>query len=179
MIEYGSYRPGDASAIEALFGSVFSADDGDAEGALIGTLAKELMAGTDRQDLYGFVAVDQEQLIGAIFFSRLRFKQDLEAFLLAPVAVHDAFQGKGVGQELITYGRRALEKNGVEIVVTYGDPAFYAKVGFQPVSQETVPAPFELSHPEGWLGQSLTGDPIAPIAGPCSCVKAFENPAYW
>ena len=64
-------------------------------------------------------------------------------------------------------------------IVPYGDPAFYSNVVFYPLSQEIVPVPFALSQPEGWLGQSLTEDPLEPIAGPCSCVKAFDDPAYW
>jgi predicted N-acetyltransferase YhbS len=178
-MNFRSYTPRDASAIERLFASVFAASEGESEGTLIGKLAKALMADTDRDDLYGFVAVDEENIVGAIFFSRLRFEQEIEVFLLAPVAVHSEYQGKGVGQALITHGLQEIKKRGVAVVTTYGDPAFYSKVGFRPLSTETIPAPFELSQPEGWLGQSLTEAPIAPIAGPCSCVDAFDDPAYW
>jgi hypothetical protein len=33
--------------------------------------------------------------------------------------------------------------------------------------------------PEGWLGQSLVGDEIEPIAGNSYCVEAFNKPEYW
>ncbi|NBD18218.1 MAG: hypothetical protein GVY04_19405 [Cyanobacteria bacterium] len=52
---------------------MFSQSEGEQEGKLIGNLAKELIATTNSRDLYGFVAVDGEQMIGAIFFSRLTF----------------------------------------------------------------------------------------------------------
>jgi putative acetyltransferase len=125
------------------------------------------------------VAVDGEPLVGAIFFSRLSFEQDEAAFILSPVAVHVDYQGQGVGQRLITHGLGAIKKAGVRLVTTYGDPAFYSKVGFRPLSQEIIKAPHRLSQPEGWLGQSLTDDPIAPIPGGCRCVAALDNPAYW
>jgi predicted N-acetyltransferase YhbS len=179
MIEFRPYHSGDSSAIRKLFVSVFSAAENEREGALIGDLAKNLIASTASRDLYGFVAVDAERLVGAIFFSRLTFEQAIEAFILAPVAVRTEYQGMGIGQALITHGLQEMRKHGVRVVITYGDPAFYSKLGFRPLSQDIIQAPLELSQPEGWLGQSLTDDSIEPIPGRCSCVKALDNPAYW
>ncbi|MDC0358704.1 N-acetyltransferase [Oligoflexia bacterium] len=174
-----SYQSTKLSAIEALFLSVFTNSEGEAEGKLIANLVKELMTDTDEQDLYGFVSVDEEQLVGAIFFSRLTFEKNVDAFILSPVAVHSKYQGKGIGQKLINHGLDEMKNRGTNIVITYGDPAFYSKVGFQPLSEEIIKAPLELSHPEGWLGQSLSDESIEGIPGCCTCVKAFDNPAYW
>ena len=178
-MDFRAYKPGDSPAIEALFVSVFSRSEGEEEGALIGKLVKEMMATTHSPDLYGFVAVDGGQILGAIFFSRLTFEKDIDVFILAPVAVHSDHQGMGIGQALITYGLRDMERRGVSFVTTYGDPSFYSKVGFHPISPDMIAAPFELSQPEGWLGQSLTGDVIESIPGECTCVKALDDPAYW
>jgi hypothetical protein len=48
-----------------------------------------------------------------------------------------------------------------------------------PVSQDDMPAPFSLQHPEGWLGQSLSSAPMAPLKEPSHCVEAFNDPAFW
>jgi predicted N-acetyltransferase YhbS len=178
-MEFRAHAPRDASAIENLFVSVFSASEGEQEGELIGSLAKDLMATTASRDLYGFVAVEGNQIVGAIFFSRLTFETATDVFILGPVAVHTAHQGRGIGQALITHGLREMKTRGVSLVITYGDPAFYAKVGFQPISQEMIKAPFALTQPQGWLGLSLTEDPIPPIPGRSACVKALNDPAYW
>lgn len=178
-MEFRLYRQRDSSAIESLFVSVFTQSEGESEGMLIGNLARDLMATTDRRDLHGFVAVDKERIIGAIFFSRLAFETDVDAFILSPVAVHSDHQGMGVGRALIAHGLKEIKHRGVKIVTTYGDPGFYAKVGFHPLSQDTVKPPLALSQPEGWLGQSLIADPIMAIPGRCSCVKALDNPVYW
>ena len=169
----------DSDAIVSLFASVFTKSEGEAEGALIGQLAKDLLEKTDEHDRYGFVAVDNGRIVGAVFFSRLSFQNDIEAFILAPVAVHSDHQGKGIGQALINYGLRELKDRGVSVALTYGDPSFYHKVGFRPISYETIRAPFELSHPEGWLGRSLLGDSIETLSGGCTCVEALNNPKYW
>ncbi len=178
-MEFRSHTINDLSDIVDLFKSVFTEFEGETEGALIGQLSKELILSTDEQDLYGFVAVDSGKLVGSIFFSRLTFEKGVDVFLLAPVAIHSDYQGKGIGQNLINHGLRELKKRGVRIVTTYGDPAFYSKVGFSPISQEVIAAPLELSQPEGWLGQSLVGDSIESLPGSSSCVKAFNNSVYW
>jgi predicted N-acetyltransferase YhbS len=179
MMEFRSLEPNDASVVEELFASVFSKSEGEREGALIGRLAYELIAWPNSQEVYGFVAAEREQILGAIFFSRLTFNRPLEAFILAPVAVHSDYQGKGIGQALIAHGLHELKLKGVSFVATYGDPAFYSKVGFQSISQNVIRPPYKLSQPEGWLGQSLAGNSLEAISGSCSCVKAFDNQAYW
>jgi len=179
MMEFRSLGPNDVSMIEELFVSVFSKSEGEREGALIGCLANELIAGTNSQDVLGFVADDWERIVGAIFFSRLTFNRPLEAFILAPVAVHSDHQGEGIGQALIAHGLNELKLKGVSFVATYGDPAFYSKVGFHVISEDAIRPPHKLSQPEGWLGQSLTDDSLETISGHCSCVKALDNPVYW
>jgi predicted N-acetyltransferase YhbS len=64
-------------------------------------------------------------------------------------------------------------------MVTYGDPGFCCRVAFMATSQEDVPAPFSLQHPEDWLGQSLTKAPIMPLKGRYRCASGFNDPAFW
>jgi len=90
--------------------------------------------------------------------------------MLAPVAVTTQHQGKGVGQALINYGLQELKNRSVAVVITYGDPSFYSKVEFQALSEAVIQAPLKLSMPEGWLGQSLTEEPIPTINERPTCV---------
>lgn len=178
-MKYRLYTRNESPSIVRLFASVFGDSEGEAEGRLIGRLAGDLLEKTDEGDLFNFVADQDGRIIGSIFFSRSTFDDGVEAFILAPVAVHSDFQGKGIGQALIDYGLKALKDRGVRVALTYGDPSFYRKVGFRPISPETIRAPFELSRPEGWLGQSLAGDSIDTLSGSCRCVEALNDPAYW
>lgn len=117
---------------------------------------------------------------GGIVFSRLTYEQDERTvFVLAPVAVATDEQGKGIGQRLLTHGLAALRNAGVDIVMTYGDPNYYAKVGFVPISEADAQAPFRLKQPEGWQGQSLTNRALAPLKGPSRCVEALNDPVFW
>ncbi len=178
-MQLSAYSPCDADEIERLFIATFSESESEDEGERVGRLAKDLISKTDPNDLYGFVARKDKQIIGSLFFSRITFASGIRAFLLAPVAVRTDQQGKRVGQRLIRYGLDALAKDGVELALTYGDPAFYSKVGFHVVTKALIPAPLPLRQPEGWLAQSLTGRAIEPIAGRSSCVEALNKPEYW
>ena len=166
-------------AVTSLFTSVFTASEGEEEGRLIGHLASALAANTDNQIIIGIGAYEDDLMIGVIFFTQLRFNEPVEAYLLAPVAVSTPHQGKGVGQALIRFGLDELRKRSATLAVTYGDPAFYSRVGFQALSEEVIQAPLPLSMPQGWLGQPLSGTAIPVLKSRPSCVPEFDHPAYW
>ena len=178
-MEFRDYQLEDRDSIVELFTSVFTIAESESEGALLGNLSKEMSEGVDGNDILGFVALEDKKIVGTIFFSRMTFEVENEVFILSPVAVESEFQGKGVGQKLIRYGLEAMRVKGVELVVTYGDPKFYSKVGFKQISEEIVKAPFKLSQPIGWLGQSLVGGEIQAIPGESSCVGPLSNKVYW
>ena len=165
--------------VTSLFTSVFTSSEGEEEGKLIGSLASELSSNIDNEEIICFGAYEEESLIASIFFTRLRFSDGILVYMLAPVAVSTEHQGKGVGQALIQYGLNELKNRSVAVAITYGDPSFYSKVGFQPLSENTIKAPVRLSMPEGWLGQSLTNGPIRTINERPTCVKEFNDPVYW
>ena len=165
--------------VTSLFASVFTVSEGEKEGRLIGNLASKLSSRIDNQEIICFGTYEKESIIGAIFFTRLRFNEAIQVYMLAPVAVSTTHQGKGVGLALINYGLNELKKRFVAVAITYGDPAFYSKVGFQPLSENIIKAPVKLSMPEGWLGQSLTGEPIPAINERPKCVKEFNDSVYW
>ena len=178
-MKFSKFSTNDIKEIRQLFIKTFSDSEGESEGVAIGNLTYELMRNTDPKDVLGFIATEDNQIIGCIFFTRMTFQNNVNAFLLSPVAIHTDFQRKGIGQKLINYGIDHLKERQVSLVITYGDPAFYSKVGFQQITVKTVKPPFNLSQPEGWLGLSLTAEEIQPIPGKSSCVKAFEKPELW
>ncbi len=165
--------------VAGLFKSVFSSSEGEKEGELIGNLASQLSSRTDDQEIICIGAYEDESIVGAIFLTHLGFNEPVTVYMLAPVAVSTKHQGKGIGQALIRHGLNELKNRSIAVVVTYGDPSFYSRVGFQALSEDVIQAPLKLSMPEGWLGQSLTGEPIPTINGRPECVKAFNDPVYW
>ena len=178
-MKLSTYTPRNIEEIKQLFTKTFSDSEGEAEGLTVGNIAYNLLSNTDTHDLYGFVAIENEKIIGSIIFSRLTFESEVNAFLLSPVAVHTSYHGKGVGQKLIRFGLDILKEDGVVLAFTYGDPNFYVKVGFNPIPESLIKAPLKLTYPEGWLGQSLVSDEVEPIAGKSYCVEALNKSEYW
>jgi putative acetyltransferase len=163
-----------------LFAATFTASEGAEEGALIGGFVARLLDSTPKQDIHVYTASDEGTLIAAAIFTRLTYAEDPRTvFILSPMAVATDRQGQGVGQALLTHALAALRAEGVDIAITYGDPAFYGKVGFASLDQAVAPAPLPLSQPQGWIGQSLTGAALTPLRGACSCVEALNDPALW
>ena len=173
------YNPNSSDKIVQLFIETFSDSESQSEGEVIGHLVRDIVDGTGANDIYGFVATENEQIIASIFFTRMVFETGINAFILSPVATQTEHQGRGVGQQLISFGLNALKADGVELAITYGDPRFYSKVGFSVVSEQVVPAPQKLTQPEGWMAQSLVGGEIQAIAGKSHCVEAFDRPGLW
>ena len=174
-----TYKSSDIEEINQLFIKVFSDSEGKEEGKLIGDLTYDIMTNTDTHDIYGFIAIENEKIIGSIFFTRLTFNNGVNAFILSPVAIHTSYQGKGIGQKLINYGISHLKENEVKIVFTYGDPKFYTKVGFKTITEKIVKAPLKMTYPKGWLAQSLVNDEIEVITGNSYCIEALNKPKYW
>ncbi|MCX7554362.1 N-acetyltransferase [Marinicella sp. S1101] len=162
-----------------LFTIVFSASEGAAEGELIGQLVADMLQQTAAKDLSGFVAVEGDVLAGGVLFSRFKLPVNKTAFILSPMAIATDQQGKGLGQALINHGLVALKAQGVEVLLTYGDPNYYQKVGFEVISQDFIEAPQPLSYPDGWLAQSLTDQPLLPMPGKTRCVDALNRPEFW
>ncbi len=179
-MQFSIHNTSDTGEIKSLFARTFTHCANEAEGQMVANLAEEVMVTTDPQDVFVFVACeDAGQLVGCIIFSRLVFASGISAFLLSPVAIDTPFQGCGTGQALINFGLEALKQKGVELVFTYGDPAFYSRVGFSAVSETAVQAPQPLSQPQGWLGQSLVSQAMPTGCLQCQCVAAMNKPEIW
>jgi len=178
-MKYSLFEPSTTQEVIELFTNVFGASEGDEEGKSIGNLVSNLITHTGPQDLVGCVAVDNGRIYGSIFFSRFTVPNGQAAFILSPVAISTEVQGTGIGQQLISFGLHHLRSLDVSLVFTYGDPAFYSKTGFEQISEALVTAPYPLSHPIGWLAQSLDGKPVQPMQGSTRCVDALSDPKYW
>lgn len=171
---------GRTDQIAQLFKDAFTASEGAEEGALVHDLARDLLTSTQDEDIRVFVSEDGGTLCGCAIFTRLRFAGDARsAFLLSPMAVATAHQGLGVGQHLLRGALDALHAEGIDLAVTYGDPSFYWRIGFQPVSTDTVPPPLPLKMPHGWLARSLNDAPMTSYNGPSICAPALNNPDFW
>ena len=116
-------HPQDRTAIAALLELAF---DGGAESRLV----SDLRAAGDLA--LSLVADVQGSIVGHVALSPLAAEGP--ALALAPLAVHPAVQARGIGTALV---RAALAVMADHTVVVLGDPAYYARFGFQPVEVQS------------------------------------------
>lgn len=109
---------GDVAGTDALLRAAFGGED---EAALL----RALRAAGDLT--HSLVAHAGGVPVGHVALSPLRAERP--ALALAPVAVHPALQGRGLGSALV---RAALAAAGDLPVVVLGEPGFYARFGFVP-----------------------------------------------
>ena len=180
MMHFSTVLNGLEQQVIDLFSATFAASEGAGEGAIIGGLVRRLLAGTAPRDIRPFLAEEGGAVIGAAIFTRLTYAGDPRTvFLLSPMAVATERQGGGIGQALLRHALAGLRAEGVDVVMTYGDPAFYGRVGFRPLDVADAPAPHPLSQPEGWVGQSLSDAEMTPLRGRPACVAALDDPGFW
>lgn len=183
-MKFRQYDSSEIETITQLFTQTFTDSEGENEGKTVGKLANDLLTTTDPTELLCFVAEDDSiesdsKVLGAIIFTPLTFDDETKAYLLSPVAVSTQVQKRGIGQQLINFGLQTLKEQGVELAVTYGDPSYYSRVGFEQITVEQIPAPFNLSYPHGWIAQSLIGGEIKVASEQSSCVEALAHAQYW
>ncbi len=106
----------DRDAIAGLLTTAFGGPD---EARLVDMLRR------DEHLAASLVAEADGTLVGHIALSPIA--ADIPALALAPVAVHPAMQGRGIGSALI---RAAQEAFADHAIIVLGDPGYYGRFGF-------------------------------------------------
>jgi len=130
-------QPSDLPAIEAVHRGAFPTD---LEARLVRLLVER------GQDAVSLVAVEGAQIVGHVLFSPATIEVNGQVVAtglgLAPVAVLPAFQNRGLGSALIRAGLAACRQLSTPFVVVLGEPAYYARFGFDPASRHGLTCEF-------------------------------------
>ena len=127
------------------------------------------------------IAEVDNQVIGYVSYSPIFLKSDssISGYILAPLAVSPEHQRQSVGSNLINSGINMLTKDGVDVLLVYGDPNYYVRFGFnEEIGRSFVPK-YPLEYPFGWLGMMLneTAVPNEPIR--FECVQSLSRSDLW
>ena len=149
----------DLDSILKVIESAFS----DEENKVIMNLVQELHQETTSPSIKSLVAEVDNQVIGYVSFSPIFLKSDssIVGYILAPLAVSPEHQKQGVGSNLINAGIEMLTKDGVGVLMVYGDPAYYGRFGFKEEIGCSFVPPYTLQFPFGWTGMMLN-DTLVP-----------------
>lgn len=133
-------RAEQAADQEALHHLNLEAFGGNAEASIVDALRDSC----DR--LLSLVAVENDELIGHILFSPVTIETSVgkqRGMGLAPMAVLPAFQGQGIGTQLVERGLEQLRRDGIPFVIVLGHPGYYPRFGFVPASRQGIRCQWE------------------------------------
>lgn len=167
----------DGPGVRDLYLAAFTA----AERARVAKLAVDLLSTESAPPTRSLLAMRADTVVGHIAFSPVTIRDaNLRVgYLLAPLAVHPDHQKRGVGTLLVETGLKQLADRGAQVVLVYGDPAYYGRFGFRADHAEAFRPPYPLQFPFGWQALHLQTMPEPPTPGPLACVAALNDPTLW
>ena len=171
--------PNEKKEISNFFYDVFFQSEGKQEGLTLQELTLQLTDQIQDPSILGIKAHSNSEILGSLFLTQLQFQEGIQAYLLAPVGVHPNHQGKKIGTQLIEHAIQYLKSQDTPFLLTYGDPKYYSRFGFQGVSEQVLPPPFPLSQPEGWMYRGIKLNRIPVITGKALCVEPFNQRNLW
>ncbi|WP_343534726.1 N-acetyltransferase [Pedobacter sp.] len=121
------------------------------------------------------VAQIDEKIVGYILLTKIKIidnERVSEALSLAPIAVLPAYQGKGVGAQLIKYAHEKAKALGFGVVVLLGHENYYPKFGYEMAKKYGIQLPFEVPD-ENCMVIALTENALQQVKGTVQYPKAF------
>jgi len=157
---------------------------GNDKGSEIVGLVNGLLSDPSAMPLLSLIAVNDDQTIGHILFTKARItysKESISAAILAPLAVIPDAQSQGVGGQLIKEGLKLLSESGVELVFVLGHPEYYPRHGFKPAGALGFEAPYPIpdEHANAWMVQELRPGLIGSVSGKITCADVLNQPEHW
>ncbi len=152
----------------------------DEEAELTGALMRDPTAAPS----LSLLAKRNGQDIGHILFTRATFSEpnaNIEAQILAPLAVKPDAQGQGVGGALVKEGFHLLKERGTDLVFVLGWPDYYPRFGFEPAGRLGLNAPYPIleKNADAWMVYGLKPGVIGSFTDTLRCAEALDQPHFW
>lgn len=167
----------DQDAIRRLYWSAFP----EAENKIVAALAVELLAESSALPILSLVAEMEGAVVGHVAFSPLKIENqaNIQAYILAPLAVRPDVQQQRIGSALVEYGMQQLSALGVDLIFVYGAPEYYGRFGFSADTAQGYSAPYPLQYPFGWQAIAIRNCAVENGPHTTQCVQALCKPLLW
>lgn len=156
-----SERSADHPAIRHIHRKAFGRD---VEADLVEVLRRE------GSSVLSLVAEEHGRILGHVMFSRM--EAPFRALGLAPIAVVPERQGEGIGSLLIGAGLAQARAEGWEGVFVLGEPAYYARFGFEAKLASGFQSPYAGPY---FMAIALQGPELPCASGRVDYASAFAG----
>lgn len=147
-------------------------------------LVVALLADPSAQPLINLVAEDAGAIVGHVLFTHAVVETpggEVDATILAPLAVAPAAQGTGIGQALSSEGIRIAEDLGIGLVFVLGHIGYYPRLGFRPAGPRGLVAPYPIDPAvaDAWMVLETRPGLLGSVTGMVRCADAMMHPEMW
>jgi len=122
------------------------------------------------------VGILEDKIVGYILLTRIVIKTEngaeTESLALAPVAVLQDFQGKGIGGQLIREAHRIASEMGFGSVVVLGHEKYYPRFGYKIAAVYGIQLPFDVPSENCMIIELIPGA-LKGVSGVVVYPKAF------
>ncbi len=165
---------------QAIYDIHMSAFDNN-ENTVVANLTANIFNDSVADEIISLVAEENNKLIGNIIFTPVTIdKHNVNAYILAPLAVLKGYQRKGVGTNLVNHGLEILKSRGVDLVFVLGDVNYYQRFGFKGAMALDLLPPYHIpKYPEAWMVAELKPNAADNTKGTVKCCQALSSPELW
>jgi putative acetyltransferase len=168
MITIRPEQPDDIEAVRAINEAAF----GDiAEASIFDSLREKC------PDVVSLVAVDNDRVLGHIFFSPVCVsgrKEVTHGMGLAPMAVLPERQRQGIGSMLVQAGIDAMRERNWPFIIVLGHPEYYPRFGFVPASRHGLSCQWDGVPDEAFMVLVLDESAMAGVSGTARYPNEFD-----
>ncbi len=153
----------------------------ESEKDIVAKLAIDLLVKRSTPETISLIAEIDNTVIGHVAFSPVKIdnNDNLQGYILAPLAVMPDYQMQRIGSKLIKNGIEILSKKGVDILFVYGDPEYYGRFGFSNKNAKNFIPQHKLQYPFGWQAITLNQFSIENLPINIVCIDSLKNPKLW
>jgi len=130
------------------------------------------------EDILSLVAVEDEKVVGHIFFSPAVINYNGKAIKgmgLAPMSVHPDYQNKGIGSLLVNKGIKRVKETSCPFIIVLGHDKYYPRFGFETASMYGIKPQWEGVPDEAFMVMILDKVTMAGVSGVATYRKEFDE----
>ncbi len=125
-------------------------------------VVQELRLLSDFEQKMARVAIVNEQIIGYILYSPSKIvyqEQEINTLLMAPLAVLPAYQGMGIGGDLIRSAHQKAKLLEYDYVLALGHQDYFSRFGYRPITDYGLLSPLDADEDDNFQLFVLVGPP--------------------